>query len=412
MKTIQPLVMTISLGISLLLAANVAMAEEKKSNASGGQQRGKSGSDAGKNEELAQYPLATRVPSVVKGAPSLLKLSNQMITDSQKNNDAEAQAAAEKIEKDPAANAYDRATAIQVKLYLVAKKNNDNHAAAIPLLEEAIASEGLSNNNHYAFMFQLAQRYLMDQDYQSALDTANKFIDETKSETKEILLIKGNSLYRLKKTQEAILVLEKVRLLDAADVQVIEMLASAYSDAGQMEKAAALTKIIGQATGNDRVAQINLAINYRDAKQYEKAADVIAKLRSAQQLVEERDYLTAMNIYSAMKNRENDMVAVVEEGLSKGVLKPTANNFNILAEAYYYSTLDDGVSKAIENWKKAAPISKNGATYLNLAIVQCQEEMWDACKESAKNAIEKGGINAIAAKAQITKADKGLGKAR
>jgi hypothetical protein len=43
---------------------------------------------------------------------------------------------------------------------------------------------------------------------------------------------------------------------------------------------------------------------------------------------------------------------------------------------------------------------------LNLAIVQCQEEMWAACKESAKNAIAKGGIDANDAKRQIAIADK------
>lgn len=366
-----------------------------------------------KDKQIAQkYPLATRVPATQKGTPGLVKLRNQMITAFQKGKDEEAKIAADKLELDGSANANDRAVAIQVKLLLVTKKDNNNHAAAIPLLEDAIAADGLSNNDQYDMMQQLAQRYLLDQDYQNALDKSEKFIGETKTETKQILLVKGNALYRLKRIKESVPVLEKAHAMDSTDVPLIEMLARAYAETGQLEKAAALTKTLAQTSGNDHAARINLAITYRDAKQYAQAADIIAELRESKQLLEERDYLTAMNIYQLMKNKENDMVAVVQEGLDKGILKPTANNYNILAEAYYYSGRDDGTSKAIANWAKAAPMSKDGKVYLNLAIVQCQEERWAACKESAKNAIAKGGINANDAKTQIAKADKELGQSK
>ncbi|MGH8050602.1 MAG: tetratricopeptide repeat protein [Arenimonas sp.] len=363
-------------------------------------------------QEVAKYPQATRVPASLKGTPGLVKLRNQMITSFQKGKDEDAKTAADKLELDGSANANDRAVAIQVKLLLVTKKDNNNHAAAIPLLEDAITTNGLSNNDHYDMMQQLVQRYLLDQDYQNALEKSDKFMNETKTETREVLLVKGNALYRLKKIKESVPVLEKAYALDSTDAPVTEMLARAYAETGQLEKAAALTKTLAQTSGNDHAAKINLAITYRDAKQYAQAADVIAELRESKQLLEERDYLTAMNVYQVMKNKENDMVAVVQEGLDKGILKPTANNYNVLAEAYYYSGRDDGTSKAIANWAKAAPMSKDGKVYLNLAIVQCQEERWAACKESAKNAIAKGGINTNDAKTQIAKADKELGQSK
>jgi hypothetical protein len=368
--------------------------------------------DTQDKQEVQRYPQATRKPVSEKGTPGLVKLRNQMVIAFQKGKDEDAKLAAEKLETDKSANANDRATAIQVKLFLVTKKDNNNHAAAIPLLEDAIATDGLSNNDHFGMLQQLAQRYLLDQDYENALEKADKFINETKTETKEILVVKGNSLFRLKKLKESASVLEKAHALDSADVPVTEMLARAYAETGQLEKAAFLTKTLAQVSGNDRASKINLAITYRDAKQYEQAADIVADLRQSKQLLEERDYLTAINIYSAMKKKENDMVEVVQEGLDKGILQPTASNYNILAEAYYYSGRDDAANKAIANWQKAAPISKNGAIYLNLSIVQCQEERWADCKESAKNAIAKGGINANDAKSQINKADQELAKSR
>lgn len=427
MKGVPPLVLALGLGLYFLSSAGVSTAEEKKldsfkarlasqtytdDDAEDQKQKDKEQKNKDQQQEVPRYPLATREPASTKGTPGLAKLRNQMITSFQKGKDEDANVAAAKLETDATASANDRAVALQVKLLLINKKDNNNNAAAIPLLEDIIKADGLSNNDHYGFMQQLSQRYLIDQDYQNALDMANKFINETKTESKEILSVKGNSLFRLKKFQETIPVLEKAHAQDSANVAVTQMLSRAYAETGQLDKAAALTKTLSQTTGNDRATKVDLAITYRDAKQYEQAADVIEELRKTNQLVEERDYLTAMNVYSAMKNKEQDMVAVVQEGLDKGILKPTASNYNVLAEAYYYSGRDDGIDKAIINWTKAAPISKDGAVYLNLAIVQCQEEKWAACKESATRAIAKGGINANDAKIQISNADKGLGKSK
>ncbi len=416
MKRLHPLVLAIGVGLAMSLLSAASFSVEEKAQSYKDRVAGEAAYDLDETaktktkttENLApKYPLATRVEPDQKGSPALAKKRNQMIAAFQKDNDVEAKKIAGELRQDPNANANDKVTAQRILLMSVSKKDINNHMEAIPLLEEMITSNTLDNNTHFAFMSELAQRYLANQDYQDAFETANKFLNETKTEKKEILAVKGNALYRLKRENEAIAVLEKVHVIDPNDMAVTQMLARAYSDTGQLGKAAALTKLVANASGNDRVTRVNLAITYRDAKQFQEAADVIADLRKDQQLVEERDYLTAMNIYSAMKNKEADLASVVQQGLDKGVLKATANNYNILAEAYYYG---GDTNKAIAAWSKGAPLAKDGTTYLNLSIVQCQEEMWAACKESAKNAIAKGGINANEAKTQMTNADKGLGQ--
>lgn len=420
MKTVSPLILVIGAGLVILLA-NPAFSEEKKEKRKSYAERqierdNAAGDDSKKSEKQPpveqKYPSATRVEPEQKGSVSSVKLRNQMVTAFQKDKLDDAGAAAEKLKLDAKANDNDRATAVRVQALIIAKKDMNNHAVSIPLLEEILQLNALDNNAHYGAMYELAQRYLLNQDYEDALAMSDKFLSETKSEKKEILSVKGNSLYRLKKIPEAIKVLEKVHVLDPNDLGSTQMLARAYADNGQPNKAAELTKSIVQQSGNDRASQVNLAITYYDSKQFDQAADVIGQLRKSNQLIEERDFLTARNIYSGMKNREADVVAVMELGFQKGVLKANASNYNSLAEAYYYSDMDDNIGKAIKNWEKAAPLSKDGTIYLNLAIVQCQEQLWGACKQSAKSAIAKGGINANEAKLQIAKADKELGQSK
>jgi len=422
MKRMQALVLAISAGLFLCFSATSTVSAEEKKSTSKEQTKKKSYKDRLfddaesydlegkqlKKEDIVQiYPLSTRVAPSQEGTPSLTKLRNQMIIAFQKNKDEDAKKYAEQLKDDPKANVNDRATAVKVLTLLVTKKDRNNHSDSIPLLQEAMEINGLDNNAHYAQMSELAQRLLLDQDYEEAYKWAERFLQETKVEKIEILKVKGNALFRIpNKMKESLAPLEKVHAADPNDLQTTQMLAKAYSDTGNPLKAAELTKQIVAATGNDRVSQVNLAITYFDAKQYEEAAVVISQLRASNQLVEERDYLTAMNVYTALKKQENELIAVMEAGFNSGALKPTWQRYNKLGDAYYDSNLENSMPKAIEYWSKAAPMAKDGAIYLNLAIVQCQEEMWDACKENAKNAIAKGGIDVNHAKAQIAKADK------
>ena len=422
MKRMQALVLAISAGLFLCFSAtSTASAEEKKSETKEKVKKksyrdmtmnfaetyDQDGNLVKKEEAVKIYPLATRVEPSQDGAPAMTKLRNQMIIAFQKNKDEDAKKYAEQLKDDPKANVNDRATAVKVLTLLVTKKDRNNHSDSIPLLQEAMEINGLDNNAHYAQMSELAQRLLLDQDYEEAYKWAERFLQETKVEKIEILKVKGNALFRIpNKMKESLAPLEKVHAADPNDLQTTQMLAKAYSDTGNPLKAAELTKQIVAATGNDRVSQVNLAITYFDAKQYEEAAVVISQLRASNQLVEERDYLTAMNVYTALKKQENELIAVMEAGFNSGALKPTWQRYNKLGDAYYDSNLENSMPKAIEYWSKAAPMAKDGAIYLNLAIVQCQEEMWDACKENAKNAIAKGGIDVNHAKAQIAKADK------
>ncbi|MEO8001357.1 MAG: hypothetical protein ABI644_05730 [Arenimonas sp.] len=425
MKRMRPLVLAISVGLVSCFAITSAMSAEESNKTEQPKAKKKSykermfddaesydlsGKDIKKEEQIVQlYPLATRIAPSQEGDGTMVKLRNQMVIAYQKNNDEEAKKLAQEIKANPKANANDRATAVKVLLLVATRKDSYNHKEAIPLLEESMEINGLDNNAYYGQMSELAQRYLLNQDYEDAYETSEKFLKETKVEKIEMLKVKGNALFRLNRFAESLVPLEKVHAADPADIQATQMLAKAYSDGGQPAKAAELTKTIVQATGNDRAAQVNLAITYLDAKQVVEASDVIAELRKNNQLVEERDYLAAMNVYTAMKNKEKDTVAVMEEGFNKGIIKPTAVRYNILADAYYYSDLPNNTKKAIEWWAKAAPIAKDGGVYLNMAIVECQEDMYQACKESAKSALSKGGIKPGEAWQEIANAEEGLG---
>ena len=160
-----------------------------------------------------------------------------------------------------------------------------------------------------------------------------------------------------------------------------------YAETGQNAEAIALAEKLAAKNPTDKKAQTNLATVYAQADQMDKAAAVLEKLRAAGQLSDEREYRQLYITYANMDGREKDVISVINEGLQKGILKPDHQTYLALAQSYYYS---EQIPQAIENWQKAAPLSKDGETYLNLARVLWQEDRIAEAKQAAKQALDKG----------------------
>ena len=285
MKRVQPLVWAVCVGLIFSVSVNAAQTEASKKSSYLKRIAGESyDAEGNKMEEKAAaaplYPLATRTEPKQGGEPALVKLRNQMVTAFQKGKTDDAKNYALQLKASEKANNNDKATANQVLLILITQKDNKNNEETIPLLEEIISLNALDNNTHYSMMSQLAQRYLVNQDYEDALEFSNRFLSETKSEKKEIVAVKGNSLYRLKRLPEAIVELEKAHTMDSTDLAVTTMLVKAYSENKQAAKAAELAKSIVQTTANARVSQITLAFTFFEAKQVPEAVVVIEQLRA------------------------------------------------------------------------------------------------------------------------------------
>lgn len=255
---------------------------------------------------------------------------------------------------------------------------------------------GLDNNGHYQSLLMLAQLQLQDDETAAGLATLDKYFAETKSTKPEELVIKGQALYQTQRYAEAIPVLQQA-IAGAAEPKDNwnQLLMAAMAEAGQTGEAVKQAEGIVARNPNDKKAQLNLASMYMQADQMDKAAAVMDKLRAAGQLTEEREYKQLYSIYANTENKEKDVIAVINEGLQKGILKPDYQVYLALAQSYYYS---DEVPKAIEAWQKAAPLSKDGETYLNLARVLHAEGRIPEAKQAAQQALAKGVKNQADAK--------------
>lgn len=337
------------------------------------------------------YPNATRKEPSLKSSPKLGKQLQKLVDTYNDQKFPETLAQANEVLGNSAANEYDKSLAAQ--LASQAAYQEDNIPDAMKYLQQVLDFNGLDNNGHYQSMLMLAQLQLQEEGQTAqGLALLDKYFAESGSKKPEELIVKGQALYQLERYDEAIPVLqEAIAGTDEPKDQWNQLLMAAYSEGGKTGEAVKAAEALVAKNPNDKKAQLNLASMYSQADQMDKAAAVLDKLRASGQLTEEREYKQLYSIYANTENKEKDVIAVINEGLEKGILKPDHQVYLALAQSYYYAEPQQ-VDKAIDAWKKAAPLSPNGETYLNLARVLHSEGRVPEAKEAARQAKAKGGL--------------------
>lgn len=373
----------LSLAIIGLLGAGVAAdaAAQMNRDDSSSQRRQK------KEKVEIKYPEASRQEPKEKASAKMQNQLNKLFKAYEKeNNEDETITLANEIIASDKANAYDKSVAAQIGAQ--AAYGKDDSKLAKDYANKVLEFNGLDNNNHYQTMFFLAQLQMQDDQFTEALATIDKFFAETKSQKPEELIVKGNILYRAERYADAIPFLKQaVEGSPEPKNEWMQLLMASYAEAGQNDAAVKLAEQLASKNPTDKKAQMNLASVYLQADKTDQAAGVLEKLRASGQLTDDREYRQLYSMYANMDGREKDVVSVINEGLQKGVLKDDYQVQLALAQSYYYS---EQIPQAIEAWKKAAPQSPNGETYLNLARVLWQENRIPEAKQAAKSALDKG----------------------
>jgi tetratricopeptide (TPR) repeat protein len=347
--------------------------------------REKAPEQAEQAEVAPRYPQADRVEPEGKATSKHVPKLQQQFDAFNAKATATVLMLADELIADPETNPYEKS--VSARLAGASQLNVDN-AKAMAYLQKAIEFNGLNNNEHFEAMFLIAQLQMQEKQYAQSLATVDQFLTQTKSQTPDALALKGNALYRLKRYPEAVEALKQA-LAGAPQPRAdwTQLLMGAYAEMGKPEEASKLAEQLGAGNPDDKQGQLNLAATYMQSGQDDKAAAILEKLRSSGQLTEEQDYRNLFAMYSNAGGKDKEVITVINEGMSKGILKPDHQVYTALAQAYWFS---DQVGPAIEAFKKAAPIAPNGEAYLNLARALSNEGRTAEAREAAKQALAKG----------------------
>lgn len=373
---------TVLLGIAVLTAAFAAMPVDAQ------MPRDARERNRGAQEEPAKFfPDATRVVEEGKVSRGLQRQLNDMIAAlNEKDDPAKARELAEAVLANDRANAYEKSVAAQVAGSAAGEL--DDIPASIAFMERAIAENGLDNEQHYGTMQNLAITYLSNEQADKAIPLFARLIEETKTTNPDFHFALAGAYYETEQYPQAVEALKRtMTLAPTPKAEWLRLLASAYTESEQPAEAAKALEQLVALQPDDKRLILALASSYIDLEQPDKAIATIEGARSRGLLTEARDYQNLYALYFNIDGKEKDVIAVINEGLSKGILSRDLPTLNALAQAAYFA---EDMDLAIATYKEGAALDPKGETALNYAKVLSGEARDAEARDAAKAALAKG----------------------
>ncbi|HEX7646222.1 MAG TPA: tetratricopeptide repeat protein, partial [Noviherbaspirillum sp.] len=291
--------------------------------------------------------------------------------------------------------------------------NDGDYKGAISSLQRSLALGVMPNDTYFQLMYMLAQFQMADEQYQPALDTIAKWRAEGKKETADSYALEGNAEYRLGKYPEAIASINKAKsLTDKPQPTWDQILMASYSESGQDEKAAELAKNQLSSNPGDPNALNNAVAVLMQAHKYPEAIQMMEKARAEGKLSKDTQYVNLAKLYLVTGQESSDPAPnatkaqqVLEEGMSKGVVKPDAETYVLLGQS---AEIANNTDKAIGYYNKAQPIATDGEAALRAGRLLLSENKYSQAKGLIQQAIDKGVKHKGTAYMLLAESERGL----
>ena len=396
MKHARGLTVLASIALLLGVASSPAMARK---------------SDDAKPKKEVLYPNATRAePKLDLTSEKDQKNLNEGLDAVNAGDKAKAQQMLQPI-IDSSKSKYAQALALQGMASL--HYNDGDYKGAISSLQRSLALGVMPNDTYFQLMYMLAQFQMADEQYQPALDTIAKWRAEGKKETADSYALEGNAEYRLGKYPEAIASINKAKsLTDKPQPTWDQILMASYSESGQDEKAAELAKNQLSSNPSDPNALNNAVAVLMQAHKYPEAIQMMEKARAEGKLSKDTQYVNLAKLYLVTGQESSDPAPnatkaqqVLEEGMSKGVVKPDAETYVLLGQS---AEIANNIDKAIGYYNKAQPIATDGEAALRAGRLLLSENKYSQAKGLIQQAIDKGVKHKGTAYMLLAESERGL----
>lgn len=344
-----------------------------------------------KKEEV-RYPDATRhAPKSDLSNEKDQKMLQAAIDAINAGDDAKAQAEAQKV-IDASHSKYAKGIATQVLAN--SKFNNQDYKGAIAAYKQLIDLDSVSNDTYFDSMYNMAAAYIADGQYQAALDELKVWRVQGKRETADSYALEGNADYRLQKYPDAIAAMKKaIAMTDKPKESWNSILMASYSESGQAGQASSVIDDQLAKDPTNKALARNALVVYTQANQSDKALALLEREQKQGMITTEDDYVSAAKFYASIaQNDAKPEVAVkgaalLQQGIDKGAVKASAENYKLLGDSYMIAQKDD---QALVAYGKASPLAANGdLDYLRAQILGAQTE-WAQARDVLQKGIARG----------------------
>lgn len=267
-----------------------------------------------------------------------------------------------------------------------------NYQESLRFFEKAVELDSLPDQAHFALMYQLAQLYFMQEDYDEALERLDLWLCMTPAERITSAAYVLQASIHMGKTDyaRALTAIDRAIALDADPRESWYQLklASLYALEQYPQAADTLEAMIARWPGSKtywmQLSQIELRL-----KQDEKALAVLALASRKGLLDQQTDILFLASLYSN-SNIPYKAAEVLEKGIQDGIVESDRYYWSLVAESWYAA---DELAKSLVAYERAGSVASDGVTDLRRGFILVDLERWPAALEALNLALEKGGLD-------------------
>ncbi|MCB1603995.1 MAG: hypothetical protein R3F25_07760 [Gammaproteobacteria bacterium] len=284
-------------------------------------------------------------------------------------------------------NEYEKANVEQYLGWIDA--GEEKYADAIKHYQAALASDALPNLTHFSLMLQVASLQSALGQYQKTIDSLHEYYKVTDKIKDTTFAMEGNAYAQLNQYKKAIpLFIKAIALSDEPREQWMYMLYSLHMELSQFQEAANVLEKLIEINPNKRDYWIRLYSVYFNLKQDKKALATLVLADKNGLLDDEKNRLTLYKMYALMEVPYK-AGQVLEDGLKKGIVKPSFKHWDSLGKVWYSAAEMD---KALEAFDEASKLATDGKIDFQRANIYFEREDWKKAKQALREAIEKGGL--------------------
>ena len=282
---------------------------------------------------------------------------------------------------------YEKAIILQTLGFVYASQSKE--AQAIKTFEAALATNALPQQVHEGMMFNIAQLYIADDNWDKGMAQLNAYLAESCNPTPDAHILLASVHAEKKRWRDA---LKQVDLALAksktAKEQWLQLKLALHYELKEYPKCAeVLVYLVAMVpTKEDYWKQLSGILF-----EIRKDPDALAVLALAERrgyINEEKEYRNLANMYMYMQIPMKAGL-LLQRGVDQKQVEANEKNLESLANAWMAARENDRAEVVL---KKAAALSGKGEMYKHLGYIYIERMEWAAALDAFDKALKKGGL--------------------
>lgn len=340
--------------------------------------------DASAEKKRREPPKTRRVETASPKVYKHLQAAHEALAE---ENYAKAGSELDKIQGMSKLSKYEQSLMHQSYGYLHASQGH--YKKAMQSFEKCVAAGGLSDQEQLNIRYNLGQLYIANDQYQKGIQTLEGWINEAQNPGAEPYFLIANAYVQLERYDAALQWVGRgmVRTDEPRESWLQLALALYFEKKKYPECADVLKQLVTRFPKKSYWKQL---AGIYDQLGDEKKQLAAFELAHRQGLLTESGELVQMAQLFLYHEVPYKGAALLEKGLEDGRIKPTADNWELLANSWIHAR---EYPRSEDPLARAAKLSDDGELYLRLGEVYVAGERWKEAGQALRQALAKGELD-------------------